>query len=72
MQTLSVAATICAMGQQHYGCALCFCCTYGRNQLYVSTCQGSMQNSVYVYLQEDATEHVGAVLSRVKHEYLVC
>lgn len=23
-------------------------------------------------VQEDATEHVGAVLKRVKHEYLVC
>lgn len=23
-------------------------------------------------MQEDATEHVGAVLKRVKHEYLVC
>ena len=30
-----------------------------------------MQISVTVDLQEDATEHVGAVLSRVKHEYLV-
>ena len=26
---------------------------------------------MYVDVQEDATEHVGAVLSRVKHEYLV-